>query len=139
MRQEEAAAGLSNLEGYAGFAERVSAACEGLRHFLGVACQQRKKVAAYGAAAKGNTLLNVAGITAKDIIYVADRSPHKQGRYLPGSHIPILPPEKIAEDKPDYLLILPWNIAQEVMEQMKAVRAWGCKFVTAIPTILVID
>ncbi len=93
----------------------------------------------YGAPAKGNTLLNYCGIRTDFIDYTTDLSPHKQGLYLPGVHIPIYAPEKIIETKPDYVLILPWNLKNEIIEQMKEVRSWGGKFVTPIPTIEIHD
>ena len=94
-----------------------------------------KKVAAYGAAAKGNTFLNHCGVTNADIVCVYDRSREKQNHLLPGSHIPILAPERIGETRPDYLVILPWNLATEISGQMAKIRGWGGQFVTAIPQI----
>ena len=94
-----------------------------------------KSIAAYGAAAKGNTFLNFAGVNTDDISFVVDRSPHKQGKYLPGSHIPILPPDVIRDHKPDYLLVLPWNLWEEVTEQMAEIHSWGGKFIRAIPSV----
>ena len=98
-----------------------------------------KTVAAYGAAAKGNTLLNYAGIHSDLIPYVCDAAPSKQGKYMPGSHIPIFPPSKLREDKPDIILILPWNLTTEVISQNTYVREWGGKFVTIMPQIRVIS
>ncbi len=95
-------------------------------------------MAAYGAAAKGNTLLNFCGIGPDRVAFVADRSPHKQGRFLPGTRIPILAPEKIFETKPDYVLILPWNLKDEIAAQMSGIRAWGGRFVTPIPEVRVL-
>ena len=95
-------------------------------------------MAAYGAAAKGNTFLNYAHVTAEDIACVFDRNPHKQGRYLPGSHLPILDPARIAELKPDYVVILPWNLKDEIMEQLAFIRDWGGRFVTASPETRVV-
>ena len=135
VRAAEHAAELDTLAGYQGFAARVAAVKAGFLAFLAQAKQNRKKVAAYGAAAKGNTFLNVCGANVSDIICVFDRSTAKQGKLLPGSHIPILPPEKLAEIKPDYLVILPWNLADEVMSQNKALAGWGGKFVIAVPEI----
>ncbi len=99
--------------------------------------KEGKTVVGYGAPAKGNTLLNYCGIRTDFIDYTVDRSPHKQGHHLPGSHIPIYSPDKVAETKPDYLLILPWNIRDEIMTQMHHVKDWGCKFVTFIPEVQV--
>jgi hypothetical protein len=106
-----------------------------LLEFFALAKREGKTVGAYGAAAKGNTLLNFCGVKGDSIEYVVDRSPHKQGKFLPGSHIPIEAPEKVRETKPDYLLILPWNIREEVMGQMDFIREWGGKFVVAIPVV----
>ena len=99
----------------------------------------RKRVAAYIAAAKGNTFLNYAGIGSDLLPYVYDAAPSKQGKYLPGSHIPILPPSKLREDKPDIILILPWNLKAEVISQNAYVHEWGGKFVTVMPQIRVIS
>jgi SAM-dependent methyltransferase len=133
MRQQEAAAGINKLDGYRGFEVKVKQICQGFSDFIK---QHRgKQIAAYGAAAKGNTLLNVCGIKADQIAYVCDLNPAKQGHYLPGSHIPIFSPDKIKETKPDFLVILPWNIAPEVTQQMKEITAWGGQFVTAIPSL----
>jgi hypothetical protein len=98
-----------------------------------------KKVAAYGAAAKGNTLLNFAGIKPDLLPYVCDAAPSKQGSYLPGSHIPILPPAALMERRPDYVVILPWNIAAEVRQQNACMGAWGGKFVVAVPALQILD
>ena len=95
-------------------------------------------VVGYGAPAKASTLLNCCGIGPGLLRFTVDLSPHKQGRFIPGVRIPILPPEQVFAARPDYLFILPWNIADEVMAQMAAVRAWGCRFVTAIPELLVV-
>ena len=99
--------------------------------------QAGRSVVCYGAAAKGNTLLNYCGVRTDLVDYAVDRSPHKQGLFLPGSHIPIHAPEKVMETKPDYLLILPWNLRDEIMEQMSAIRAWGGRFVVPIPNVQV--
>ena len=93
--------------------------------------------AGYGAPAKGNTLLNYCGVGTDFLDYTVDRSPHKQGRFLPGTHIPIHPPGRIAETRPDYLLILPWNLREEIMSQMAHIREWGGKFVVPIPLVKV--
>ena len=94
-----------------------------------------KTVGAYGAAAKGNTLLNYCGIGTEDIALVADRNPHKQGQLLPGSHIPIVAPEVLMDARPDFVLILPWNLRLEIMSQLAGIREWGGKFVTPVPTV----
>jgi hypothetical protein len=134
----EQAAGLDRLEGYQGFAERVQETKRQLLSFLIEARRAGKKVAAYGAPGKGNTLLNYCGIRTDFINYTVDRSPHKQGRYTPGTHIPILHPDVIAATKPDYLLFLPWNLRDELAQQLAYTRAWGCKFVLPIPALTII-
>ena len=109
--------------------------------FLDFLIKQRKngkRIAAYGAAAKGNTLLNYAGVKSDLITCVYDAASAKQGNYLPGSHIPILHPDEINIDQPDFLIILPWNISSEIIQQLQSVNDWGCKFVVAIPGIRVI-
>jgi SAM-dependent methyltransferase len=138
LRREEKEAGLDRLEGYAGFAERVEAVKTGLRDFLETAKAAGNAVVGYGAAAKGNTLLNTCGIDGGLIDYVVDRNPHKQGHFLPGSHLPIHSPQRIFETRPDYVLILPWNLRDEIVGSMAGIRDWGGRFVVAIPHIQVI-
>jgi SAM-dependent methyltransferase len=138
VRQVEAAAGIAGDELYRGFGPRVEACRDLFLEFLAGAEADGRTVVGYGAAAKGNTLLNYCGVTAEQLLYVVDRNPHKQGRYLPGSRIAIEAPERVAETKPDYLLVLPWNITAEVMEQMSDVRSWGGRFVVAVPTTRVL-
>ncbi|MWL90389.1 MULTISPECIES: class I SAM-dependent methyltransferase [unclassified Cupriavidus] len=135
---EEARGGLASTERYAAFAEGVRRARVDFLAFLIDARRKGKRVAAYGAAAKGNTLLNYCGIDSDLIEYVVDRNPAKQDKLLPGSRIPVLAPEVIDERKPDYLVILPWNIKDEVMTQMAGIRAWGGRFVVAIPETVVL-
>ena len=139
LLQEELRAGLDRLAAYADFAEKVRVAKRKLLRFLIDAKVAGKKIAAYGAPAKGNTLLNYCGIRSDFIDYTVDRSPHKQGMFLPGTHIPIYAPEKIFETKPDYLVILPWNLKEEIIEQMSSIRQWGGKFVLPIPEATVIE
>lgn len=138
VRADEKTARLDRPEGYAGFSEKVEAVRDGLLSFLNNARAQGKHVAAYGAAAKGNTLLNFCGVGADRIACVVDRNPAKQGHYLPGSHVPIRPPEHIMETRPDYLLILPWNIREEVMAGMAGIRQWGGRFVVAVPELAIL-
>jgi len=138
VRAQEAAAGLDDIATYAKFHERVEACRGALLKFLAAAKAEKKTVAAYGAAAKGNTLLNYCGVTAAQITMVADRNPHKQNHLLPGSHIPIVTPEVMLAARPDYVLILPWNIKTEIIAQLTGIRAWGGKFVTAIPSVTII-
>ena len=135
----EQAAGLDRPQGYDGFAPRVATVTDALRDFLDAERSAGRTVAAYGAAAKGNTLLNATGVGVEDIAFVVDRNPHKQGRYLPGSHLPILAPEEVAHQRPDALLILPWNLRDEITEQMAELRSWGGRFVVPIPHLAVID
>jgi SAM-dependent methyltransferase len=134
----EREAGLDTLDGYTAFAPRVEGLIADLRGCLRDAKAESARVAAYGAAAKGNTLLNAAGVTTDDIGYVVDRSPHKQGRFLPGSHLPILEPDQVRRDRSDYLVVLPWNLRDEIMAQMADVREWGCRFVVPIPRLEII-
>ena len=139
VRQAEADAGLDRIAAYEGFAAKVERCRRSVRDFLGSVRAEGGRVAAYGAAAKGNTLLNFCGVTASDIDFVVDRNPHKQGRYLPGSHIPIDKPDRVRAEQPDYLLILPWNLRDEVMAQMADIRTWGGKFVIPIPEVAVVE
>ena len=136
---EERAAGLEGAEAYRNFSRRVQKTKRGILKFLIEANEQGKKVVGYGAPAKGNTLLNYCGVRSDLIEYTVDRSPHKQNRFLPGCRIPILSPDAIRETKPDYVLILPWNLEREITEQMAYVREWGGRFVVPIPEIKIID
>jgi hypothetical protein len=138
LRENERQAGLDQLRTYADFAESVRETKRGLLDFLIKAKRAGKTVVGYGAPAKGNTLLNYCGIRNDFLDYTVDRSPHKQGKFLPGTHIAIHHPDKIRETRPDYLLILPWNIKDEVMEQMADIRQWGAKFVVPIPRVEVL-
>ena len=135
MREKEAAAGLRSRATYEGFEVKCQGVREGLLAFLDAAQVDGKTVAAYGAAAKGNTLLNYADVGADQIEFVCDGNPAKQGKYLPGSRIPILSPDHIESAKPDYVLILPWNLRSEIAEQLKHIRGWNGKFVVAVPEI----
>lgn len=139
LRAREHAAKLDHLEGYEGFAPRVEAVRTEFLDFLQSARKSGAKVAAYGAAAKGNTFLNYCGVDRDNIDCVFDRSLEKQGRFLPGSHLPIRAPEDIKEIKPDYLVILPWNLATEVTSSMACIGDWGGRFVTAIPKLRVFE
>jgi len=109
-----------------------------LLQFLIKAKNEGKNMVGYGAPAKGNTLLNYCGVRTDFLDYTVDRSPYKQNKYLPGTHIPVKHPDKIKEDKPDYVLILPWNIKDEIMKQMNYIREWGGKFVIPIPKVEVV-
>jgi hypothetical protein len=137
LRAREKAAGLNRMERYLSFGERVKETKFRLLQFLIEARRAGKSVVGYGAPAKGNTLLNYCGIRSDFVEYTVDRSPYKQGRFLPGTHIPIHAPDRIRETKPDYLLILPWNLKDEIMSQMSHLRAWGGRFVVPIPDVTV--
>lgn len=133
--KEEETDGLHDLNTYRSFQRKADKIKDDLLTFLIDQKRKRKTVAAYGAAAKGNTLLNYAGIKPDLVHYVCDASPSKQGKYMPGSHIPILSPDALQLYKPDLVLIFPWNIAEEVMDQQSIVRTWSGRFVTAIPKL----
>ena len=137
LKDRETSAGLTRLQHYLAFDDKVKATKRQLLAFLISAKQEGKSVVGYGAAAKGNTLLNYCGIRSDFIDYTVDRSPHKQGRFLPGTHIPIYHPAKVKETMPDYLLILPWNLKDEIMEQMADIRQWGGQFLVPIPEVKV--
>ncbi|THJ18036.1 MAG: class I SAM-dependent methyltransferase [Nitrospira sp. CG24B] len=137
LKSREEAAGFGRLNHYLSFGPRVEATKRKVLSFLISAKQEGKHVVGYGAPAKGNTLLNYCGIRTDLIDYTVDRSPHKQGHFLPGVHIPIYGPERVRDTRPDYLLILPWNIREEVMQQMSFIREWGGKFVVPIPEVQV--
>ena len=139
MKQQEQAAGLDSAAAYASFSAKVLEVKFKLLEFLIKAKREGKRVWGYGAPAKGNTLLNFCGVREDLLVATVDRSPHKQNIFLPGTHIPVYAPEKIAEAKPDYLLILPWNLKDEVIKQMAGIRAWGGKFVVPIPELKVLD
>jgi SAM-dependent methyltransferase len=133
--QAELDAGVKTSTYYATLAPAAEAIKHGLLRFLLQAKADGKRVVGYGAAAKGNTLLNYAGVKPDLLAWVADANPHKQGKYLPGSRIPIVSPERIAIEKPDYVLVLPWNLLSEVSQQLEAVRGWGGRFVVAVPEL----
>ena len=139
LRAAERAAGLADLATYLRFAQRVENCRQSLLGFLAAAKREGKTVAAYGAAAKGNTLLNFCGVTPADIPTVADRNPHKQSKFLPGSHIPVISPEALLEARPDYVLILPWNLQAEIRQQLRQIKAWGGRFVTPVPVVRIHD
>lgn len=133
--KKEDDAGLLKMETYMHFQPQAEKVKNGLFSFLIEQKMQGKSVAGYGAAAKGNTLLNYAGVKPNLLPFVCDAAPSKQGKYLPGSHIPIFPPDYIKEQKPDYIIILPWNIAGEIKDQLSFIHNWGGKFVTAVPKL----
>lgn len=135
---KERAARLDRPEGYEGFEPRVQALRDGLLGYLADARANGRKVAAYGAAAKGNTLLNYCGVGPEDILYCVDRNPAKQGKLLPGTHIPVYGVDELEKRPPDDLLILPWNIKEEVVSQLSHLRASGVRFLIAVPNVQVV-
>jgi len=139
LRERELSEGFATLEKYAGFTEQVLATKRDILRFLIEAKAAGKKIVGYGAPGKGNTLLNYCGIRTDFLDFTVDRNPYKQGKYTPGTHIPILAPEAIREARPDYIFILPWNLRDEIISSLDYVRAWGCRFVIPIPKIQVVD
>jgi 2-polyprenyl-3-methyl-5-hydroxy-6-metoxy-1,4-benzoquinol methylase len=136
LLQREKKLGIKNIGYYINFQEKVDKIKYEFLTFLLLKKLEKKKVIGYGAAAKGNTLLNYCGVKGGDLIkFVVDASPHKQNKYFPASHIPIFSNEKIIEYKPDYIIILPWNLKEEIIEEFSYVREWGCKFVVFIPSL----
>ncbi|HVL08349.1 MAG TPA: class I SAM-dependent methyltransferase [Burkholderiaceae bacterium] len=133
LLDEEKRQGLHQLDTYTGFQARADRVKDDLMAFLIAQKKAGLKVAAYGAAAKGNTLLNYAGVRRDLLPFVCDAATAKQGKFMPGSHIPILTPEALASENPDFVLILPWNLAAEVRQQLAPLAAQGCRFVTAVP------
>ncbi len=138
LREREQRLGYTEIGFYQSFAEKVMSTKRNILEFMIQAKREGKVLVGYGAPAKGNTLLNYCGIRTDMISYTVDRSPHKQGHLLPGTRIPIYAPEKIHETKPDYVLILPWNLKEEIMTQMASIREWGGKFLVLIPEVQVI-
>ena len=138
LRARELAFGINTLDAYSSFGERVIETKHKLLEFLIDAKREGKRIAGYGAPGKGNTLLNYCGIRTDFLDYTVDRSPYKQGLFTPGARIPILHPEKILETRPDYVLILPWNLADEISRQMAMIADWGGRFVVPIPEVRVL-
>jgi len=139
MKSFEAERGMDCLDTYRGFDEKVKRAKRDILRFFIDAKHRGKTIVGYGAAAKGNTLLNYCGIRTDFLDFVVDRSPEKQGKFLPGTHIPVYAPEKVAERRPDYVFILPWNIRDEIVRMMGHIRQWGGQFVVPIPEVEVIS
>lgn len=137
MIDRETRMGYTTMEHYMGFAEQVKQTKRNILKFLIEAKENKKTIAGYGAPGKGNTLLVYCGIGTDFIDYTVDRNPYKHGKYLPGSHIPIFPPDRIRETKPDYVFILPWNFRDEIMQQMADIKEWGGRFVVPIPEVKV--
>lgn len=138
IKQREKQVHFDHLQGYTHFAVKVQQLKADLLSFFLDCKKKGKKIAGYGAPAKGNTLLNFCGIRSGLLDFTVDRSPHKQGRFLPGTHIPIYPVEEIAREKPDYVFILPWNLKEEIIQQMAFIREWGGQFVIPIPQLEII-
>ena len=138
IKEREERFGLNHLQTYQRFMAKVEQTKRSLLSFLIKAKNQRKVIVGYGAPAKGNTLLNFCGVGKEFLDYTVDLSPHKQGRFLPGTRLPILHPQEIEKTKPDYVLILPWNLKEEIMQQMASIRKWGGKFVLPIPEVEII-
>jgi hypothetical protein len=137
LREREADAGIATLGYYEDFESRVRETKRKLLEFLIEAKRAGKRVVGYGAPGKGNTLLNYCGIRTDFVDFTVDRSPHKHGKFLPGTHIPIFAPERLWEARPDYVLILPWNLKSEIMDQLAGIREWGGRFVVPIPEVTV--
>ena len=135
LRSREIAAGFDRVEGYAGYTRRVEETKRNLLAFLIEARRAGKTVVAYGAPGKGNTLLNYCGIRSDFVSFAVDRNPYKHGRYTPGTHIPILPVEALRDARPDYILILPWNLRREIAAQLEYAREWGARFAVPIPRL----
>ena len=136
--EEEEAAGLHTVAGHDGFARDVLRIKSNLLEFLLTAAAEGRSVAGYGAPGKGNTLLNHCGIRSDLLAYTVDRSPWKQGKFLPGTHIPIYPPERITETRPDYVLVMPWNLRDEISQQLAYIRSWGGRLVFPIPALEIV-
>jgi SAM-dependent methyltransferase len=139
VRAEEQRAGLTTLEGYGSFAPRVAEAKWRLLEFLIGARRSGRTVVGYGAPGKGNTLLNYCGVRTDLLDFVVDRNPYKQGKFLPGTRVPIHAPERLREARPDYVLILPWNLEREIVSQLAYIREWGGRFVVPIPSVRIIE
>jgi hypothetical protein len=138
LLEEEAGKGIGSLGFYEGFAQRVLDLKRALIELVRDLTARKKTIAAYGASAKGSTLLNFFGLGGETLKFVSDRSTYKQGRLTPGTHIPIVAPERLLEERPDYTLLLTWNFAEEILEQQQAYRSGGGKFIIPIPKVTVV-
>ena len=139
LLDRERARGLDSLNTYRSFEQRVRQAKREFLRFLIEAKTEHKIIAGYGAPAKGNTLLVYCGVRTDFVEFTVDKSPHKQGLYLPGTLIPIKDPQELRRARPDYVVILPWNLKDEIMEQIAFIRGWGGKFVVPIPSVAIYD
>jgi SAM-dependent methyltransferase len=139
LRERELAAGLNSIGAYSVFSEQVIESKRKLLELLIGLRREGRRIAGYGAPGKGNTLLNYCGIRTDFLDFTVDRNPYKQGRFLPGTHIPIYPVDQIQAERPDYILVLPWNLQHEILEQLHYVRAWGAKFIVPIPEAQIVD
>jgi hypothetical protein len=139
LRERELSAGLNQMEAYTSFSEQVMESKRKLLELLISLRREGKRVAGYGAPGKGNTLLNYCGIRTDFLEFTVDRNPYKQGRFLPGTHIPIYPVEEINKRRPDYIFILPWNLKDEIVAQLSYAREWGAKFIVPIPEARIVD
>jgi SAM-dependent methyltransferase len=135
---DERDAGLHTLDGHAGFAPEVAAVRNDLVEFLVHCSREGERVAGYGAPGKGNTLLNHAGIRSDLLEFTVDRNPYKHGKFLPGTHIPVHPVDRLMDERPDYVLILPWNLRDEIVRQLAPLRRWGCRLVVPLPSLEVL-
>jgi C-methyltransferase C-terminal domain/Putative zinc binding domain/Methyltransferase domain len=138
LRDREIAGGLTQIDSYGQFADQVKQTKWKLLEFLIDAKRQGKSIVGYGAPGKGNTLLNYCGIRTDFLEYTVDKNPYKHGRFTPGTHVPIFPPDRILETQPDYVLILPWNVKDEIVRQMASIRTWGGRFIVPIPEVTII-
>jgi SAM-dependent methyltransferase len=137
-REEELRLGLAGTDAYDAFASAANRRAASVSSFLERAATDGKRVVGYGAAAKGNTLLNYCGVSTREVAYVVDRSPHKQGHFLPGTHLPVVTLERLLSDRPDYVIVLAWNLLDEVQASLPQVREWGGSFVTTMPSLTVL-
>jgi hypothetical protein len=135
LTDRERALGFDTLEGHLGFTAKVEETKWSLLEFLIEKRREGKRIAGYGAPGKGNTLLNYCGIRTDLLEYTVDRNPYKQGLHLPGTHIPIERPERLTETRPDFILVLPWNLRDEIVAQLSYAREWGARFVVPIPAV----
>ena len=137
--EKEKKFGLTQINTYENFSKNIIQIKINLLNFIEKAKKNSKTLVCYGAPAKGNTLLNYCGLSKTQIDYTVDKNPSKQNLFLPGTHIPIFSPEKIKETKPDFILILPWNLQEEILNELNYVKSWGCQFIISIPEVKVLQ